>query len=250
MQIPLIQSASLGLQVELLTAPPPQNLVLEQPAVDRLYFATSVNNNLPSQVVGSAPAGTTSLYLFFDYTNFTEETVYEVRVSVNGVPSPTFSLPPVRWSGSQNGLWYIGSSGQPWQNGVYEFRILVNGLVAASDDITIGGPPVELPNFSNIVFGLLDESGTLQGESYVLPVGDIASTRFIYRNMEGGIPWATFWYYNDGILINSTSNVWTLDDGINGARDDIAIEAEGGLLPGNYRVRYFHWRPIASDCDR
>lgn len=235
---PLIQSASQELDVEILTAPPSQVQVNEQPIVDRPYFTTSVNNNLPNQVIGSAPAGTTSLYLFFDYANFTEDTVYEVRVSVDGVPSQTFSLPPVRWSGNTNGLWYVGSSGQPWSNGRYEFRILVNGLVVGSEDITVGGPPLETPSFSNIVFGIIDEESNLQGESYVLPTGNLASARFIYRNMQAGIPYFGVWYYN-GVAIPEASvqTLWSPDDGINGARDDLRIE--GALLPGNYRVDVF-----------
>ena len=242
---PLIRSASLGLSVEMLTAPPSQRISTQPATVTRLYFATSVNNNLPTQVIGSAPAGTTSLYLFFDYADFSEDTVYEVRVSINGVPNPTFSLPPVRWSGGQNGLWYIGSSGQPWANGTYEFRVLVNGLVAESREITIGGPPIEVPNFTNIVFGLLDDSNTLQGESFVLPTGDLPSARFIYRNMEPGTPWLAVWYFN-GVAIPGTGvqTTWTSDDGINGARDDVAIQIAGGLSPGNYRVDLFVGNPL------
>src|SRR5690606_9767330 len=113
------------------------------------------------------PTGTTSLYLFFDYANFTSETVYEVRVSIDGVPTQIFSLPPVTWSGGTNGLWHVGSSGQPYPNGVYEFRILVNGIVVGNSQITVGGAPTNSPNFSNIVFGILDENGNLQGESYI-----------------------------------------------------------------------------------
>ena len=240
----LIRSASLRLSVDSLTAPVLQTTSTQQATVDRLYFATSVSNNLSTQVIGSAPAGTTSLYLFFDYMNFTEDTVYEVRVSVDGVPGQIFSLPPVRWSGGTNGLWYIGSSGQPWSNGRYEFRILVNGLVAASKEIVVGGTALEQPTFSNIVFGLKDENNVLQGESYVLPAGDIASTRFIYRNMAPGTEWIAAWYYN-GVLIPGTAlpDVWTSDEGINGARDDVTIIPEGGLRPGNYRVDLFVGTP-------
>ncbi len=240
----LIRSASLRLSVESLTAPLSQTASAQQPRVDRLYFTTSVNNNLPTQVIGTAPAGTTSLYLFFDYFNFSEETVYEVRVSVDGVPSQVFSLPPVRWSGGINGLWHIGSSGQPWSNGRYEFRILVNGLVASSSEITIGGVPTEQPSFTDIVFGIKDENDVLQGESYVLPTGDVAAARFIYRNLQPGTEWQAEWYYN-GALISAVRGIWTSDEGINGARDDIAtIRPEGGFIPGNYRVNLYVGTPL------
>jgi hypothetical protein len=235
---PLIRSASLGLQVETLTAALGQITLGDASTVDRLYLATSVTNNLPTRVIGSVPAGTTSLYLFFDFFNFTPETVYEVRVSVDGVPSQTFSLPPVRWSGGTNGLWFVGGSGQPWPNGNYEFRVLVNGLVAASRTITIGGIAVEEPLFSNLVFGLLDQANNLQGESFVLPTGDLASARFIYRNMQAGTPWTAVWYYNSVPFLR-TDDIWKESDGVNGARDDVIIRPEGGLRPGNYRVDLF-----------
>lgn len=240
---PLIRSASLGLQVETLTAPLGQIPSGEVSVVERLYFATSVTNNLPTRVIESVPTGTTSLYLFFDFSNFTVDTVYEVRVSINGVPSQTFSLPPVRWSGGINGLWYIGSSGQPWPNGNYEFRILVDGFVAASRSIIIGGVALEEPLFSNLVFGLLDQESNLQGESFVLPTGDIVSARFIYRNMQAGTPWTVVWYFNGNGFLR-TDDLWKESDGINGARDDAIIRPEGGLRPGNYRVDLFIDDPL------
>jgi S1-C subfamily serine protease len=236
---PLIRSAAYKLQIQNLTVPPARIVLTDTaPGVDRLYFTTSVTNNLASQVLGAVPAGATSLYLFFDYHNFTTDTVYEIRVSIDDVPSQTFSVPPVRWSGGTTGLWYVGSSGQPWPNGLYEFRILINGLVAASLPIRVGGSPDERPSFSNIVFGLLDEAGNLQGESYILPTGDIVSTRFIYRNMVAGTPWIWVLYYN-GVRIRQVDSVWLETDGTDGARGDVLIRPENGLSPGNYRVDLF-----------
>lgn len=240
----LIRSASLQLSITNETTPVIRRDSDLQPTVERLYFATSVSNDLSTQVIASAPSGTTSLYLFFDYFNFTEDTVYEVRVSVDGVPGQIFSLPPVRWSGGTNGLWYIGSSGQPWSNGLYEFRILVNGLVADTATIRVGGVPEEQPSFSNIVFGLKDEQNILQGENYVLPTGDVASARFIYRNMEPGTEWIWLFYYNGVPLAGTgTQNTWTSDDGVNGARDDVSIRPVEGLRPGNYRVDLYIGSP-------
>ena len=232
---PLLRSASLGLQVELITVPRFQLASNEQPVIERMYFATSVNNNLPTRVVGSVPAGSTSLYLFFDYDNFSSDTVYEIRVNVDDMPSQTFSLPPVRWSGAEQGIWYVGSADQPYPNGEYEFRIFVNGVAAESQTITIGGQPEIVPTFSNLAFGFLDTDSNLTGESYVLPVSDIASARFVYSNMQPGIEWTTVWYYN-GQSLTQTNDIWDEQDGVNGLSDDKAIEPTGGLSPGNYRV--------------
>lgn len=234
--LPLIRSASLGLMVDLLSSANTPTTITESPSVDRLFFATAVSNGLPNRVIGSAPTGTDSLYLFFDYRNFTADVVYELRVTIDDIPNSTFSLPPVRWSGNSNGLWYIGSSGIPWPNGSYEFRLFINGFAEASRFITIGGTPATEPTFSNVVFGLLDENNNLEGESYILPTGNIASARFIYQNMSPGTQWTSIWYYNDIPLNNPVYDSWATDDGASGSRDDVSIQPDGGLRPGNYRV--------------
>ena len=71
----------------------------------------------------------------FDYLNMTPETVYEVRVTIDGIPTPDVSLAPVRWSGGERGLWYIGSSGQVLPNGVYEFTLVINAIAASWLDV-------------------------------------------------------------------------------------------------------------------
>lgn len=236
---PLIRGASLELSLENLSTAVNQVPSTIAPAITRMFFAPSVANGLPTRVIGSAPAGTTSLYLIFDYANFAPETVYEVRVSIDGVPSSQFSLPPVRWSGGRTGLWYVGSSGQIWPNGVYEFRILVNGTPLSTANITIGGVAQESASFSNLAFGILDEVGNLEGESYVLPTGDTVVARFIYRNMQPSLPWTVIWYYN-GAILERRDNVWTQADGIDGSRTTSIRQSSGAPLPsGNYRVELY-----------
>ncbi len=236
---PLIRSASLDLSVESITVPQFQATTTEMPSVSRLFFATSINNSIPNRVVGSVPTGANSLYLFFDYENFTPRTVYEVQVSIDGVPNQTFSLPSVRFSGSTNGTWYVGSSDIPWPNGTYEFRLFVDGLAVGNRLITIGGAPQDAPEFSNVAFGLLDEQGNLQGESYVLPVGEVASARFVYRNMQPGLSWTSRWFYNGIPISEPPTDVWAADDGVNGSRTDVSIRPDGGLRLGNYRVELY-----------
>jgi hypothetical protein len=200
---------------------------------------------MPTTVIRSLPAGSNSLYLFFDYENMTPETVYELRVTTDGIPNPTFSLPPVRWSGGERGLWYLGSSGQPWPNGVYEFTLFVNGVAADTARLVIGGAPEPVPSFSDIVFGLLDVRGNVLGNGYVLPTGNVANARFIYRNMVNGTEWTAIWYYNGAEVFRST-DTWV--DGPNGAKT-ISIAEPNGLLPGNYRLELYIEERLAATSD-
>ncbi len=231
---PLLRSASLNLSVETLTSPGFQIAPAGEATFAGLFFAPAVVENLPTTVIGSAPAGTDSLFLFFDYANMTPETIYELRVTVDGVPAQAFDLPPVRWSGGERGLWYIGADGVNYANGIYEFRLYINGIAAASSSILVGGPTQTIPTFTNPAFGILDEAGNLQGNGYVLPTAPIATARFIYQNMQPGLPWTVIWSYN-GLQIARTDDVWREADGANGAYP-VSLRPPEGLIPGTYRV--------------
>lgn len=238
--LPLLRAAQLGLAVEQITAAPSSAPAGGQPAVRYLGFSASVNDaGMPTSIISTLPAGSTSLYLFFDYANMTPETVYELRVNTNGVPNPTFSLSAVRWSGGRDGLWYVGSSGQPFPNGVYDFTLFVNGIAGGNARLVVGEATTPGGEFSDIVFGLLDERGNVLGNGFVLPTGSIASARFLYRNMSAGMRWTAIWYYN-GVEIQRTpeDTVWMESDGANGVKT-ISIQDPNGLLPGNYRLELY-----------
>ncbi|MEZ4667062.1 MAG: trypsin-like peptidase domain-containing protein [Anaerolineae bacterium] len=242
---PLLRSAALGLIVNVQTAgtiePAPSS-----PSVSRLFFAASVNETgMPTSVISSLPAGSTSLYLFFDYHDMTPETIYEVQVTTDGVSNPVFSFAPVRWSGGRSGTWYIGNTGQPWPNGIYSFTLHVNGIPASTIRLVIGEAPVISAIFSDIVFGLLDTKGNPEGNGYVLPVGNIASARFLYRNMPDGIEWSAIWYLN-GTEFQRISETW--NSGLNGSQTT-SIEVADGLPPGSYRLELYIASRLAATSD-
>ena len=241
----LIRGAALGLEVELETVPATRPNPIDPPRLSRLFFSPSVINGRPSTVVGAMPANTNSLYLFFDYDNMSPETVYEMRVMRDGIPDAVFSLPPVRWSGGRQGLWYIGSRGQPWANGAYEFTLLVNGLAKGSQQIVIGGAADRSPAFSDIVFGLLDLRGNLLGNGSILSTGSIASARFVYANMENGIPWTAIWYFNHSEVARS-EELWSF--GKNGS-NVVNLRPQGGLLPGAYRLELYVQGALSATSD-
>ncbi|MFZ4814397.1 MAG: trypsin-like peptidase domain-containing protein [Phototrophicaceae bacterium] len=247
---PLLRGASLALNVEI---PALETNPLLTPAVDpvpqitRLFFSSAVNEaGLPSTIVSSLPTGANSLYLFFDYANMTPETTYELRVSTDNIPNSTFSLAPVRWSGEVRGLWYIGATGQTLTNGIYDFTLFIDGIAKATSSIVIGGAPVETPTLSDLVFGLSDESGTPLGNGFVLPAGNVASARFIYRNMPEGVSWIARWFYEGAEVFRTPPDSWR--DGVSGAKT-ISIQDQNGLLPGRYRLELYLDGRLAATSD-
>ena len=239
-----IRAAQIGIRVDFVaaaTAPVPIN----PPRVTRMFVSPSVLDRMPSTVVGSLPANTRSLYLFFDYDNMTPETVYELRVTRDGSPDTIFSLPPVRWSGGESGLWHIGGREQAWANGAYEFNLLINGMSAGSQKIVIGGSATNGGHFSDIVFGTLDRNGSLVGNGSIVPLGDIASARFLFAKMRDGQPWSAIWYF-DGTEVARTSNVWS--DGANGSKS-ISLAPTGGLVPGQYRLELYVEGALSATSD-
>jgi hypothetical protein len=175
----------------------------------------------------------------------TPETVYELRVTLNGIPNPTFSLSPVRWSGGERGMWYVGSGGQPWPNGVYEFTLFADGVAAPSARLVVGEAPANTPAFSDIVFGILDPRGNPLGNGFVLPTGATASARFVFRNMQDGITWSAIWYLN-GAEVNRTTNTW--DAGTSGT-NITNIESADGVPPGQYRIELYIETRLSATSD-
>jgi hypothetical protein len=245
--LPLIRAALLSLTVSNLSESPNSVASTQEPTFSRLLFSPSINDaNMATTVVSSLPAGSSSLYLFFDYNNMTPETVYELRVTINGIPSPIFSLAPVRWSGGSNGMWYMGSTGQIWPNGVYEFALFVNGITnpESTQRLTIGEAPGDQPVVSDIVFGLFEDDIPL-GTGYVLPTGNIATARFLYRNMQDGMSWTAIWY-RDGLEVERISETWSRG---NEGSSTTSIQSPSGIPPGTYRLSLYVNERLAATAD-
>ena len=240
---PLLRAATLGLTI---AETPPTTIPLGlAPSISRLFFATNVRDGQPNTVVDELLANPASLYLFFDYANMPEDAVYEIRVIVQGVPNPVLSLAPVRWSGEREGTWFFGTSELVLPNGRYQFTVFIDGSAAATRSILIGAATVNAPRFTDIVFGIADDVGNFSGSGYLLPVGGIATARFIHQNIPPGIPWQTRWYY-EGVLTSNSADAWI--DGVNGIKE-ISIAPLGGLLPGRYRLELGIEDRLAATAD-
>lgn len=243
----LVRAATLGIRQGMDTMQTTDLPSQTAPGFSRPFFTTRINEaGVPVNVVSSVPAGTTSLYLFFDYNHMVDGMVYELRVSIDNVPDVTYSLPSVTWSGGERGTWYIGATGTPWPNGFYDFRLYIEGREAASARITIGGPPQNSPTFSDLVFGLLDDQNNLVGTNYVLPEGRAIQARFAYLNMTPDLTWSYIWYFNSEELFRQTE---TWDFATYGAQGTRVITAAAEFLPGQYRLALYINNVLSATAD-
>lgn len=244
--LPLIQSAQLGISIRtssetaLASSPFPQ--------ISNLFFAPSVTNGMPTTVLADLPAGATSLYLFFDYRGMRPTTVYELRVAVDGVTSTVFSLPPVRWSGGEAGLWYIGLTGQALPNGEYTFMLLVNGQVSGDPKtIQVGGGAQSRPTFRSIAFLVSTGENQAFGNGYILGRGSTVTAQFTYDNMVDGIEWAGVWYFGGQELEPRVGGQWNTGQA-NGSQST-SFTVPGGLLPGRYRLELYIQGTLSALAD-
>jgi hypothetical protein len=187
--------------------------------------------------------------LFFDYVGMRDGLIYELRVTRDGIPDPTFSLAPATWSGGERGLWYIGNTGQVWPNGVYEFTLFINGLRAGDGaKITVGGGPRDTPQMTDILFGVPTPQGELANTGAILPVSDIINAEFVFNNMRPETTWRQSWYYENVKLFDSAVEPW--NQGPNGKRRISAAAPAGqSLQPGRYRLELWADEQLAATSD-
>jgi len=239
----LVRAAALGIRQGATLTSGPVAQPPGAPTFSRLFFTPRINEaGVPTTVVSSVPAGVTSLYLVFDYANMVDGMVYELRVTVDEIPNTTYSLPPITWSGGERGTWHIGSAGQPWENGRYNFRLFIQGREAASQSIVIGGGPTHAPQFSDIIFGLPGGAG-LTGANYVLPEGSAVQARFNYRNLAPGTPWSYIWYFGGQEAWRDTL-IWEGE-----AQGTYVMPASGDFVPGAYRLELYLQNTLSATAD-
>jgi len=243
----LVRAAALNIRQHADLAPAEFAPPNDPPRFSRLFVATGVNAaGMPINVVTSLPAGSATYFLFFDYENMVNGMVYELRTNINGRPNPIFNLPPVTWNGGPRGMWYIGSSGVPLANGVYEFTLFIEGRQVDSHQITVGGAPTQSPTFSDIAFGLQDNLGALVGTNYILPESNIVRAQFNFRSMTPDLTWTQVWYL-ENVELARTSLPWT--GGEQGVNNEAAIQSEAGLISGRYRLELYINERLSATAD-
>jgi hypothetical protein len=244
--MPLIESARNRFILSHRSGNPP-NPPADPPAIDRLFFSTVVNEfGEPTRIVSTAPSGTTSLFLFFDYHNMRPGTPYQVRVSLNGVEQLALGLGPVAWGGGVNGKWYVGTENVTWPDGNYEFTVLINGQPVAAQSITIGGGTAE-PLFTNVRLGIPSAAGGFVRESTLVAAQNTIQIDAIFdaENMPAGQAWTEVWYLDGGERSRITRN-WDIEP--NGQYRVSAVNYEG-LPMGTWRLELFIGDRLAATGD-
>lgn len=250
----LIRAAQLGLKLGGTSITTPLPAPKGAPTLSRVFFAPGVNSSgMPTQVITSAPGGTKSLYLFFDYKNMSETAVYEVRVQVDGVPNTIFNLSPAVWNGGESGMWYIGAKEQIWPNGNYQFTILINGVRAESASITLGGEAKPRPEFSDILFGVLPvtrvEGNPTVITGTILPPRDTIRAEFVYKNIPQGAKWRQIWYNEGTILTQNPQSVEWKDTGSGKFIASAQVSSGDKLSSGRYRLELYLDEQLAATSD-
>lgn len=250
----LIRAAQLGLKLGGTSPTVALPAADGAPTLSRLFFAPGVNSSgMPTQVIGSAPSGTKSLYIFFDYKNLHETTVYEMRVTVDDVPNTIFSLSPAVWSGGESGMWYIGAKEQIWPNGQYVFTFLINGVRSASALLTIGGEAQSRPEFSDILFGVLPatrvEGNPTVITGTILPPRDTIRAEFVYKNIPNGAKWRQIWYNEGAILTQNPQSVEWKDAGSGKFTASAQVSSGDKLTAGRYRLELYLDEQLAATSD-
>lgn len=241
----LIEAAQSGFHLEHQSGPPGTTPV-DDPAVSRLFFTTDITDSgQPADIVTTVPSGITSLFLVFDYANMYTGLPYEIRVTRDGVEMPQFSLGPLSWGGDQSGMWYFGTEGKTWPDGTYEFTIFLNGEVAASASIQVGGA-VEAQSFSGLTFGIPGPDGNLQETGTFFPAGvERVDAHFQFNGMLEGQAWREVWYLNGSSVFDET-RLW--DAGASGETMVSAINSQG-LPLGSYRLELYIGERLAATGD-
>jgi S1-C subfamily serine protease len=242
----LVRAAQLRVRVTATSEQTPLSIPKGTPIFDRLVFSPGITSSgMPTTLITSAPLGTKDLYLFFDYRNMSDETIYELRVTIDQVPNALYSLSPSLWSGGQDGLWYIGGSDQIWANGNYVFTLLINGQTVATTNFTIGGSAQEIPRFADILFGIPDPNRETVITGTVLPADEAVNAQFVYRNLTPETRWRQVWLWYDPqsaqyqvIASDRTPVQWDAQDGAAGSKN-IAASGQSNLTNGRYRLELY-----------
>lgn len=171
--------------------------------VVRTFFASGVDeDDQPTTIVTSLPAGSTDLIFFFDYAGFEEGVNFHPRLFLDDTEIEDV-WPEEPWQGYTSGQSWIGFLEAELPDGTYKFQLDYNDETLASNEISIGGDAQDEPTVSDIVFS--GGAGT-ESEGSHLIFGDTTeiNATFTFANMEDDQEWEAVWLQQD-----NETGAWT-----------------------------------------
>ncbi len=244
---PLIEAARQGLVRPVTPSPAPDvNQPAGPPAVSRLIFAPAINQaDQPVTVADTFPSGTRELYLFFDYRGFQDGVPWQPVAARDG-QALADTWPRAAWNGGPAGTWWVGLSEAVLPDGDYEFRVVYGDETLGTARVTVGGPPQEVPTFSNLTVtagdsvgahgGVPDADGRPPSPSPPLPAG-VRELRavFDYVHVAADTTW-TYRLSREG----QEEERGTGDPLPAGAgTGTLLLRHSPGFGPGNYRLELY-----------
>ena len=153
---PLISAAESGTEYVSQYAVPEPPGTVTVPAADisfsNLVFADGVtDNDQPTQLVVSLPAGATDACVFWDYEGMADGLAWEALWFVNGELDREGSITDDTWIGGEAGNWWVCNYNDAGLiDGLYEVVINVEGDLQGTDSIYVGGDhpivPIDVVN--------------------------------------------------------------------------------------------------------
>ncbi len=235
---PLIEAAKLGLPDPGKQGSSQSTKPVGTAEIGNLFFSMGANEfNQPTQIVTSLPSGARSLYLFFDYAGMDSSRTFEMRVAIDGVEQPDWSLSAGPWTGEEQGLWWIGWSDASFADGMYDMVLYVDGQELASAQIEIGGSAPAVPAFSNLVLSVnANSQGKAQEPAVLFAAGGTQVMAFFdYTNMASGTDWNRTWLM-DGEELASKDEAWR---SAKAGSTSLTLTNQAGFEPGAYRLNLY-----------
>jgi S1-C subfamily serine protease len=206
-------------------------LIFFSPAVDQYDQAVTV--------VDSFPAGTETIYIFFDYENFQDGTPWSAEM-IYSDGAVTDTWPVENWNGGASGTWWLSYGGRKISNGVYQFIIFYDGQQLGSASVKVGGSKTARPSFSNVAF-----SGDGQ-RGYFLPAGvQKVKATVDYANMTARTPWRYVWFFEGREVYSEDGPAFSKDSG----QLTLSLTSKKGFPPGRVRLQLFVAGKLAATAD-
>jgi len=221
------------------------------PKITSLIFTDQVDSrNRPGKAATKFPAGTQTVYAFFEYEGFTDGLTFEYAWTRDGKPDVSNSI---EWeSGESGSFWVSITNKRGIIEGAYELTLSLDGEVLRKGRMTVGqAKQVSTePTFTTPVFaeGATDDDEpiNLHEEGEPFEEGTQAIYAFFdYAGMEDGLTWSYVWYIDDEEALRN-ENSW--ESGESGTFW-VSIFHKKSLPNGHYKLELYIEDELAAEAE-